>query len=75
MQQGFESWTWHHMRVEVVVGSHYQLSIQVHNFLLKVTMGGGGKGGRGGRVHIGNLEGGRVQVGNFCLNRGNLNCQ
>lgn len=62
------------MRVEVVVGSHYQLSIQVHNFLLKVTMGGG-KGGRGGRVHIGNLEGGRVQVGNFCLNRGNLNCQ
>lgn len=46
MQQGFESWTWHHMRVEVVVGSHYQLSIQLHNFLLKATMGGG-EGGKG----------------------------
>lgn len=44
MQQGFESWTWNHMRVEVVVGSHYQLSIQVHNFLLKATKGGGGRG-------------------------------
>lgn len=35
------------MRVEVVVGSHHQLSIQVHNFLLKATTGGGGGRGEG----------------------------